>query len=168
MLSPILEGEEWRDVAGFEGEYSVSNFGRVRRDKTARRTYVGRMLKPYLTPAGYFTVALRARTRLIHRIVAAAFLQPDPHRLEINHKNGITIDNRVENLEWVTHAENMAHATAVLKRSGDRKLTEDQVREIRHRFAQGGIPRYKLAAEYGISGTHIGVIIKGTWWKHVK
>jgi hypothetical protein len=46
----------------------------------------------------------------VHRIVAAAFIGPCPDGLEINHKNGIKLDNRAENLEYTTRSANMKHA----------------------------------------------------------
>lgn len=68
---------------------------------------------------GYYRVLLykdgSKKWLTINKLVAEAFLSKEPHHEEINHKNGIKTDNRVENLEWVTHAENMAHARDVLK-----------------------------------------------------
>lgn len=79
------------------------------------------MKKPHLAkvydgnPRGYLYVKLGAKsTCCIHILVAKAFI-PNPNgKPQINHKNGVKTDNRVENLEWVTHQENIQHAFRVL------------------------------------------------------
>lgn len=112
--------EEWRDVVGYEGFYQVSDQGRVRsvdryigHNKGGKRLWRGRMLKPSKTPEGYNSVALykngKQCTFYIHRLVAEAFLEPDPSRLHVDHINAIRNDNRAENLRWVTPSENNKH-----------------------------------------------------------
>lgn len=69
------------------------------------------MLKATILTTGYAQIHGAGRKKLaLHRMVAATFLAPDPLRTFVNHKNGIRSDNRVENLEWVTHSENLRHA----------------------------------------------------------
>lgn len=97
--------EEWRDIAGYEGKYQVSNLGNVRNIKYHRS------LKPRQTVFGYVRVALyddagKAKDYAVHRLVALAFI-PNDHDLPcINHKNEDKRDNRAENLEWCTHLYN--------------------------------------------------------------
>ena len=98
--------EEWRVIEGYEN-YSVSNLGNVRNDKR------GNILKGILlkTGGGYLKVFLYdndicGKHKLIHRLVAIAFL-PNPNNLpEVDHINRTPNDNRVENLRWITGSNN--------------------------------------------------------------
>ena len=101
--------EEWRDVLGFEELYQVSDLGKVRTIKKGEAE-----MSQQENRNGYLTVHLRnkgvERRAMVHRLVAEAFI-PNPDELrDVNHKNGNKADNRVENLEWVSHSDNMTHS----------------------------------------------------------
>lgn len=86
-------------------DYQISNLGRVWSKKS------NRYMKPQKDTCGYMRVQLymgngKARTEKIHRLVALAFIDNPDNLPEVNHINHIRDDNRVENLEWVTHKEN--------------------------------------------------------------
>ncbi len=108
--------EIWKDVVGYEGQYQVSDQGRVK--SLLWRT--PRIMRPWLANTGYACVTLGVRGEksklLVHRLVATAFL-PNPnssYRNQINHKNGVRTDNRVVNLEWCSNQENAIHSANVL------------------------------------------------------
>jgi hypothetical protein len=103
--------EEWKEITGFD-RYSVSSMGRIRRN--ARAGVREMQMKLVAGNRGYLVIGLR-RTGVtenfyVHRFVAAAFLGECPAGLCVNHKDGKKHNNAVDNLEYVTHAENMRHA----------------------------------------------------------
>lgn len=60
---------------------------------------------------GYFRVSLTSKKKaMVHRMVAETYISNPENKPQVNHKNGNTLDNRVENLEWVTAKENSQHA----------------------------------------------------------
>ena len=121
--------EIWKVCIADDG-YEVSNLGRVRskdrqvlqssskRTKAYSRCMPGRDVKPFISRStGYLQVNLGGKKRhSVHRLVATAFCPGFASSLVVNHKNGVRTDNRAENLEWVTQAENNKHAFDVLDR----------------------------------------------------
>lgn len=102
------EIEEWRPITEAGGKYEVSNNGRVRNAD-------GHVLSPNKHSAGYLAVHMffggkhTRMARLIHRLVAKEFLPQPAGATEVNHKNFNKHDNRLSNLEWVSHLDNVRH-----------------------------------------------------------
>ena len=100
--------EKFKDIKGYEGKYQVSNLGNVK-----SLIGKGRVLKP-LKHNGYLVAQLSKngshKRHKTHRLVALTFIPNPLNKSEVNHINGNKTDNRLENLEWVTHRENTIHA----------------------------------------------------------
>lgn len=173
--------EQWAAIPGYEGLYQVSDQGRVRTIGGGQGAVVGRIRKPVMGGwhAEYLTVQLRRDgipyNGSVHRLVLLAFEGPGPDGNEVNHKNGVKTDNRLENLEYVTREGNMRHAwdTGLFQhrtgeRSANHKLTADQVREIRQAVRIGKASRSQLARDYGVGPTAVCYLVSRKTWQSVE
>ena len=114
--------EIWKDVPGYEGQYQVSDKGRVRSlDRTISqmsrygtlylKDIKGVVLRPGRMPAGHMSVSLgRNNSQCVHKLVLLAFVGPAPEGHECLHGNGDPSDNRLENLRWGTRGDNIRDA----------------------------------------------------------
>lgn len=174
--------EEWMPIPDYEGVYEISDQGRVKRIKAARGAKPGRILKGTLTRLGYVVVSLSKdntrAVRLVHQLVAHAFIGQCPAGYEINHRNGKPSDNSLTNLHYVTHRENQIHASRKLgtlrppHRRGEShhaaKLTEVQVRKIRQLAATTNLTNIALGKMFGVSDANISYIIRRKAWTHIE
>jgi hypothetical protein len=161
----------WLPIVGFEDLYTVSDDGRV---YSLRKN---RELSPYVScsGAGYKSVHLfmdgKRTVKAVHQLVLEAFVGPCEGR-QGNHKNFDKSDNRVENLEWVTPRENIAHAQAASRRRPSRmygsanpsaKLALADVAAIR---AARGIERQTdVAIRFRVSQSLVSAIQLGEVWR---
>ena len=98
--------EIWENIKDFEGLYQISNLGNI---KSLKKIKVAS-----LKSNGYLQITLwknnKGFNKYVHRLVAETFI-PNPNNLKtVNHKNLNKQDNRVENLEWCSYADNNDHA----------------------------------------------------------
>jgi hypothetical protein len=108
-----MEQEQWKPIERFNGEYEVSNLGRVRSMKKYRGM-TARIMPQNIQRKGYYAVTFhmnnKAYCRKVHRLVIEAFT-PNPDNLPcINHIDGNKLNNHIDNLEWCTYQHNMQHA----------------------------------------------------------
>lgn len=166
--------EEWRPVVGWEGIYSVSSEGRIRREAPGPSTRPGKALKPS-NHNGYAQVGLRSMGRratvAVHLLVARAFLGPAPDGHEVDHVDGNKANNRFSNLEYLPPLENTRRAFAlglvpIGAARSTAKLTEDVVRAIRVKLAAGESAN-RIARISGCSAKTVTQILHGRNWRHV-
>lgn len=178
------EIEEWRSIPGLI-HYEASSFGRIRSlDRIVKRIgpkgpfkSKGMVLKLMKHNAGYLMFnAMPAigstPVVLVHRAVALAFI-PNPIGLpQVNHLDGVGMNNLPENLEWTTGSRNLLHAFRILKRRtrgpviGPRaKLCRDDIPIIR--TLKSYISVRKIASLYSMSTGCIWAIMNNKSWRHV-
>lgn len=158
--------EVWKPIPGYGGHYEASSDGRIRRNGKVRRLCVDKK--------GYYRVTLSHKSKvtncLVSALVCVAFHGPRPKGYEAAHKNGIKSDNSADNLEWKTHAANIAdkflHGTT---RKGSlnpsAKLDEPTVAEVRRvykpRCPVNGVRA--LARRLGVAPATISMAINHSW-----
>ena len=163
MQIALANGEEFRDVK-YNNEYKISDHSTLIKvyDKYATNKngdkilieHVVKKLKPRINKAGkgYYDVGMPCigengvkilKTKLIHRLVAEAFIPNPKNKPQVNHIDGNKLNNHVSNLEWVTSLENIQHAirTGLTKQKGEdhgrTAMANDTVRLIIQELLNG-------------------------------
>lgn len=136
--------EVWKDIKGFEGLYQISNYGNI---KSLERTfeykgknqfgefktikkYKEKIIKQSINGSGYYQVCLhkncKKKNMLVHRLIAEAFIPNPDNKPTINHIDGNTLNNSLDNLEWATMLEQQIHRVYYL---GHKSVISDKCRE---------------------------------------
>lgn len=149
--------EEWREIPGTP--YEASSAGEIRNAKT------GKVLRQHLHKSGYMQVQIfpdrgKAKTCLVHRLVASAFISAQPpDRPEVAHNDGNRTNNAAKNLRWVTAKENMRDrdlhgTTAIETKNGKIRHGADAVKNCLTLRAEG-----KTAPQISaITGIPVGAV----------
>lgn len=184
--------EVWKDVVGWEGCYMISNKGRLksldRTVKTRNQTtefevdLIGKVIKGNLIGKGYLQVDLgringKRICRLIHVLVGIHFVENPDLKPQLNHKDGIKVNNDADNLEWCTQSENIKHAynTGLNSNEGVKnpasKLTEEEVRRIRKGFEGRYVIKWEeygaIASQYNMSDMAIFNLVHKKTYKNI-
>ena len=127
VAQDVIEGEEWRPVPSFP-MYDASTLGRIRNREQ------GHILQFWTNRYGYSQVLLsrdgQKKQISVHRAVAEAFLGP-ANGMTVNHRNGDKLHNAIANLEYMTNAENIEHASiSGFLRGPTERISEAKAREI--------------------------------------
>lgn len=160
--------EIWKDIIGYEGLYQVSNLGKVRSiQRTIRYNGIGKgggtysypsiELKKCLNTVGYYQVSLSVNNHrkryMIHRLVAAAFCTHPIGKDYVNHIDGNYLNNRADNLEWVSSVENTHHAIV----NGFHKIYGEDSHRAKFSNEQAGIIRE--IKEKGVSTKDLSILL---------
>lgn len=155
QFRPVVdeETELWRRI---DADYDVSNHGRVRHGR--------RILSGSVHRDNYIFVTLHGKQIPVHRLVAEAFIQNYEKKPEVNHIDGNKMNNAVDNLEWVTRAENQKHAVdnglqPKPAKTYQGKFTAEQRDEIKRLWDSGMFSRRQLSKKFSVSHTCINDII---------
>lgn len=164
--------ESWRAVEGYDGDYEVSDQGRVRSRKSGQWRLRSTKPNVYGYPALVLYRDNHWTSYTVHILVARTFIGPCPEGMEVAHFDGNPLNNAVSNLRYATRQGNAddraRHGT---HRRGERvpthKLTAEAVREIRRSWAVRDSTRRALAERYGVSESAIQQVTLGKNWASV-
>lgn len=122
----------WKEIKDYENLYEISTSGEIRSIKRIGTN--GKILKKHINKDGYYQIQLckngKGKTYFVHILVAKTFLNDYDENLQVNHKNEIKTDNRLENLEMMTQKENLNYGTRNDRISKSNKNREDVSRKI--------------------------------------
>lgn len=134
-----------------------------------------KILKPRDNGEGYNAVVLyigdSIKNMKVHRLVAICYIENPLNKPQVNHKNGIKKDNRVENLEWATQSENIRHADSNGLRipssgesNGMSKLCKKDVDSIRYLYHECNLSKNELSSIFNVTSANIYSIVNNKTW----
>lgn len=162
--------EVWKQIPGFE-IYEISNHGRVRRVKEGEIIITEFRLNEYGYPVRSIrhTETRKVTTVKLHRWVAKLFVPNPNNHKTVNHIDGDKLNNRADNLEWVSLQDNIQHAidNNLRKRSHRQVLTENEVREIRKLYNTTNLTQKELGKLYNVNQMSIYSLVRYNSWFNI-
>ena len=175
-----LPDEIWKEFYVGDLCYYASSLGRIKRGnniitydnghRICHKVLNPKILRGTLTNDGYLRISIgKIKTFFVHRLIALCFIGDST--LEVNHKNGNKLDNRISNLEYVSRLDNMRHAKGIGlikdfyshfkgKHANPRKLDKDSVNEIRELFFSKKKKQKELAIMFNVHKDTIGRVCR--------
>jgi hypothetical protein len=168
------EEEIWSIIPGYDGNYHVSNLGRIKSVSRYKINGHGSLtllpetiMRPKPTPQGYMQIGLRnpkQKLFYVHRLVALAFVENPLGKPEVNHIDGNKSNNARSNLEWATPKENIGHSVrSGLKVPYEKKLTITEAMEVFLSLES----EESISQKYGITSRSIRDIKKKKRWAFI-
>lgn len=178
----MVEIERWCPITGSVG-YEISDFGRLKR---GARFIAGSVGKRHPYRRTILRLNGVRKEVYFHVLVALAFIGARPDGKEVNHMDLNKVNNRWDNLEYLTSSENLKHAwangamprgerhgrhtkpecSARGERVNTAKLTPEKVLEIRE-MRRAGAFYYEIGNTFGISTSQAFNVASGAQWKHL-
>lgn len=174
-IDELLQDEQVKWIVGFEGDYAITDLGRVFSFKSGLNEAVE--LQGSVMNTGYRRINPRRNGKSIwtdvHVAVLEAFVGPRPEGCVCRHLNGDKLDNRLENLRWGSRSENnldaVRHGTHNMgEKHHFTTMTEDDVIEMRRLRRDTNLTYREIGERYDVGTKSAWRIINRKTWKHVK
>jgi len=166
--------EVWKNIEGFNGNYQVSNLGNIKSLLGKKPRLLKQVLCKNRDSIGYYRVNLYIGKSFkhysVHRLVLSTFNKVEDNKPHVNHVDGNSLNNNLNNLERCTPSENISHAfrIGIMDIKGDKnpnnKLTSIDVIEIRKIFDNKEKSIRELSNMYGVCFESIRKIVKRMTW----
>lgn len=185
----IVDNEVFKKIDGIDG-IEVSNSGKIKflskkiiDTNGNERIYKEKIKDKFaINSSGYKKISYyndgEFKNYYLHRLIAMAFIPNPENKPFVNHKDGNKLNNNIDNLEWCTHSENIIHAyknhlkedtgyAKYIRRESNRKLTEDEINDIRAMYKKG-IKQVDIAKKYNLYSRTVNNIVHDNLYRQIE
>lgn len=172
--------EIWKNIPGYEGLYEGSNYGRIKSLIDNYKNQRIKILKPGNTRGGYLLVVLCKdkfhKTFPVHKLILETFIGPRPPGMECRHLDGNPKNNRLDNLCWGTHKQNILDAVSHGKlkchnQNGSKnpiaKLNNWKFRIIKRLLEDGSLTQREIGKIFNVARQTVGDIKNNITWRNI-